>query len=150
MNINLNILEKTLHKSETGNISGEIFFKIDDDYFPEKNWNDFPVDILCWWIDSFIEFYTQKKDSVELYFMDGPFLVRCSLNNFNQLECDCLNRITNNVIYTFVINSNNLGNEIKITANQLIRFCNEKQFNTKEVNNLREKLKKLQTNLKSN
>ncbi|MCM1092066.1 MAG: hypothetical protein NC092_13240 [Butyrivibrio sp.] len=57
------------------NVTGEIFFQVGDDYFPEWAWNDFPVCILEMWVNTFISAIRYREDNFMFYFMDGPFHV---------------------------------------------------------------------------
>lgn len=41
-----------IEQYESGSIVGQIFFKVDDYYFPEKEWFDFPIQLwLGGWMD---------------------------------------------------------------------------------------------------
>lgn len=72
--MNIIIDEKNnLNQGSSGLITGEIYFEENNIYFPEKGWNDFPVIILGWWINSFLELVKQNSETFEFCFMDGPF-----------------------------------------------------------------------------
>lgn len=62
-----------LNWGSSGLITGEIYFEENDNYFPEKGWNDFPAIILGWWISSFLKSVKQNSETFEFCFMDGPF-----------------------------------------------------------------------------
>lgn len=42
-------------------------------HFPEKEWSDFPVVILSWWIEGLREIESGRSHSFHGSFMDGPF-----------------------------------------------------------------------------
>ena len=46
----------SLNQSNSGLVTGEIYFVDNNNYFPEKGWSDFPTIILGWWMNSFLEF----------------------------------------------------------------------------------------------
>lgn len=46
---------------------------------PEKDWNDFPLIILGWWLDEIIKL--EFEGAAKLSFMDGPFFVAIEKNN---------------------------------------------------------------------
>lgn len=56
-----------------GNVTGEIYFTSDAEYYPEKGWNDFPIIVLAWWINSFLQFKKRRASTLEFDFMDGPY-----------------------------------------------------------------------------
>ena len=60
---------------EGGNVTGVIFLRLEVGDFPEKNWSDFPVIILCWWIDAWLQLETPTRREVQWRFMDGPHSV---------------------------------------------------------------------------
>ena len=53
----------------------EINWKIDDKYYPMKNWTDFGVVIIGWWIRSVLDELPTEGEG-ELRFMDGPYSIR--------------------------------------------------------------------------
>jgi hypothetical protein len=56
------------------NITGVCFLRIGDAVFPERDWSDFVVIILGWWLRG-LAAATSGLES-DLRFMDGPFAVR--------------------------------------------------------------------------
>ena len=58
----------------TRNIVGTCFIKFGELSFPDAQWSDFVVIILAWWLRTIEE--VQGGESADLFFMDGPFLVR--------------------------------------------------------------------------
>jgi hypothetical protein len=63
----------SLHRSDMGSITGAIFLRGPTEDFPEDRWSDFPVVILCWWIDGLTDVVAGKERSFEGLFMDGPY-----------------------------------------------------------------------------
>ncbi|TWR29846.1 hypothetical protein FPZ43_08300 [Mucilaginibacter pallidiroseus] len=53
-------------------ITGTICLKLNDDFFPEKNWNDSIALILLSWIKSFKELSKNQNSKATFYFFDGP------------------------------------------------------------------------------
>lgn len=64
---------KQLRRSTSGSITGPIFLRGPTGAFPEEGWLDFPVVILCWWIEGLREIESGESRSFEGSFMDGPF-----------------------------------------------------------------------------
>lgn len=87
----------SLHKG--GNITGEIWLDVAGFEFPEKNWSDFPIIILDWWLDALFELWSEKKSRGECLFMDGSysfevskghqgFVLRCFSDTHSSKECE--------------------------------------------------------------
>jgi len=53
------------------NRHGQLNRGFQDSSFPEKNWNDFILKILHWWLEALKNLAKDKK--TEFHFMDGPF-----------------------------------------------------------------------------
>jgi hypothetical protein len=59
---------------KTGNVTGVIFLELQHGPFPEAGWSDFPVIILGWWIEAWLQLETSaKRREVQWRFMDGPY-----------------------------------------------------------------------------
>lgn len=74
--INIIFNSESVVEERSGKITGEIYFVIDGQCFPEKGWNDFPTIILSWWIQEFLRFKRNKEKNFEFLFMDGSFSLK--------------------------------------------------------------------------
>jgi hypothetical protein len=63
----------SLARSATGSITGQIFLRAPAGSFPEDGWSDFPVVILCWWIQGLRALAARETGSFQGLFMDGPY-----------------------------------------------------------------------------
>jgi len=57
---------------QSGNVTGVIFLELEGSAFPERGWSDFPVIILCWWTDAWLQLEVPTRREVQWRFMDGP------------------------------------------------------------------------------
>jgi hypothetical protein len=64
---------KTLARSASGAITGEIYLRGAGRNFPDGRWSDFPVVVLAWWIDGLHKVSTGQESSYVGHFMDGPY-----------------------------------------------------------------------------
>ena len=71
-----------------GLITGELYFVVGENYFPHKNWNDFVVVVLSWWIESFMQFDFFMGKTSKFNFMDGPYYVYGVSRENKTLELD--------------------------------------------------------------
>ena len=59
---------------KAGNVTGVIFLELQRGPFPEAGWSDFPVIILGWWIEAWLQLETSaQRREVQWRFMDGPY-----------------------------------------------------------------------------
>jgi hypothetical protein len=55
---------------------GELYFAVDDGFFPAEHWYDCAYTDLKIWLPRLISFGSNHTDSCELSFMDGPYTIR--------------------------------------------------------------------------
>ena len=121
-------------------IFGNIFFEKSEFVFPERQWNDFVIIILNWWIDELLKLINNNAISAELFFMDGPLSIK-------------VNHVENNYWLFFVhgekivhkeeVESKGFILNFKKELNSLIRHLNQKGLTNEEVLLLKENYKKL-------
>lgn len=68
---------ESITQCRSGKYLGVIRWRIDQNYFPSELWDDFVVILLMDWIQTYIRLLSRTTRSEVLYFMDGPFYVRC-------------------------------------------------------------------------
>jgi hypothetical protein len=56
-----------------GNVTGVIYLELESGEFPERGWSDFPVIILGWWTEAFLQLEADNRGEVQWRFMDGPY-----------------------------------------------------------------------------
>jgi hypothetical protein len=64
----------SLTQSAKGAVFGEVSVAVDNDHFPEQEWNDFIVVVLGWWSGRCAALLRGAQQE-ELWFMDGPLLM---------------------------------------------------------------------------
>ena len=56
-----------------GNVTGVIYLELESGQFLERGWSDFPVVILGWWTEAFLQLEINNRRDVQWRFMDGPY-----------------------------------------------------------------------------
>jgi hypothetical protein len=130
---------------QSGTVTGRIYLKCSDDLcFPERDWNDFPVIILTWWLDAMFAFVTALAPAVQLHFMDGPFSVKiCKCAD--RLECDLVK--DDNVTGQCSAAIDELSRSLVGAAESVGHFCEVSGIDTLEVKHLHAALLKFETSL---
>lgn len=98
---------------------GDIFFEFKDGFFPGKNWNDFILIILDWWINAVLDL--SNKKNTELDFMDGPYEILIKLDDKGMCQLKFIERMANSnkTIKNISIHLDYLISEI-ISASELL------------------------------
>lgn len=60
-------------RNPSGNVTGCICLSLGSEFFPDSEWNDFPIIILGWWIEGLLEVLHGRATTFEARFMDGPY-----------------------------------------------------------------------------
>ncbi len=134
---------KSYKFDSTGMSTGVIYMEIENQFFPDPVWNDFPEVILSWWLEGFSQLLTFKEEGYyEFLFMDGPckWVVDYSGNEIIQINCYRYDKIEHST-------HEKLSNVIKVlrsVANDFLRFCNENHFENEDLKTLEKNFKKLQ------
>ncbi|GAB4043444.1 hypothetical protein [Spirosoma jeollabukense] len=107
-------------------IAGTIYLQVGQQAFPEKGWNDNAPLILSWWLD------TIANGRREFLFMDGPFSFKESKSNVQLVFND-------KVQASYLIDWQELRKSIGRTAEQVIQYLEAKNYNHKDLNELKDK-----------
>lgn len=136
------ILDKTsLHISSRKVITGIISLKIgDDNFIPEKCWNDFIVVVLAAWAVNLIYIFDGKNDEVQFPFFDGPFYFVISKNEMlNQVEFFHWDK----TIGSYSIDIYEFGHNVVHACRELLLEINMRKWDSDDVKQLELSLKEL-------
>ena len=64
---------ESMSRGGMGSITGPVFLRFEGGAYPEEGWRDFPVVILCWWLEGITAFLNDGSKSFTGRFMDGPY-----------------------------------------------------------------------------
>lgn len=76
----------------TNLVSGIIYADFGDFQFPGEHWEDFPIRLFAAWAGDMSDFVGSSKQSVELEFMDGPYLIKIERLKEELHSLKCLSR----------------------------------------------------------
>ena len=64
------------------------YVEIDGRPFPDKEWTDFAIVVLSWWISAILKNHQKESVDFVLNFMDGPYYINCHKEGRNvHMEC---------------------------------------------------------------
>ena len=78
----------TLHMGSRS-MTSTIYFDFINETFPNAEWTDFSLVILCWWIRDIISNRNNDHAKFQLWFMDGPFRVDC-VKEMEKIHMKCV------------------------------------------------------------
>ena len=91
MRLYLEYLEFDPNREDQGySIGGELYFSLDDRFFPGENWYDMAYFDLKTWIPALLSFGMKHTDSCFFNFMDGSYAVRMDRTEDGTIFASCL------------------------------------------------------------
>lgn len=121
--------------SKTGAITSKIYIEAGKIVFPEKEWNDFTVIILGWWLEQLQELYSGNTIECHCRFMDGPFQFDVVATSKKDWIVSFVRRNYkhNEHLAEILTTSDRLTEAILSTSNSVIKLCSQQGWETEEV-----------------
>jgi hypothetical protein len=140
------LIDKNSIKNKNDKITGKICFYIDNNYFPDSDWNDFLVVVLNWWINNLLRINNNLNH--DFMFMDGPFLVRINVENKEEIKLTLIERkIKEKTIYSGKSEINELTRVIFHTSKEIIDFIEDNNWISDEILELKKSFLQLKQNI---
>lgn len=116
-------------------ITGAVYFDFGSFQFPEKDWDDFIVIILKWWLVALARIIYQGSKSEELRFMDGPLLLNIKVLNNDLWGIQCL--YNHKMIYEGGYSGLEFTNSVLKSVKIVIDQCEKYGWQSKDVDDLK-------------
>jgi hypothetical protein len=118
------------------NIIGQIFFKVEDQYFPQNHWTDFIVVVLSWWLEALDVLQDSKiNSSNKLMFMDGPYFIKAIKIEKDIVELEFIER--DGLLFRSKCSLVDLRNSIRKASLTVIEKMEEKKWSFTDVKRLK-------------
>ena len=98
---------------------GDLFFEFDNGFFPCKDWNDFTIEVLNWWISALLELSEGKP--VDCLYLDGSFMFTVKMNHQKQ----CIVRFIEGGLGEKEVIHKELQTSLKDLMGELISACED-------------------------
>ncbi|MBA4495931.1 hypothetical protein ACFO25_01575 [Paenactinomyces guangxiensis] len=136
--INVIINEDSLKMTSLESITGDIYFAVGDEYFPEPDWLDFPVVILTWWCQEILAL-TTYSEKCKFLFMDGPLLARGTKKGNDIIELEFVQERLNGdeKLFTATCSIKQFKKSLLRASKKLLRAIEEKKWDTPDVQELK-------------
>jgi hypothetical protein len=118
--------------SDQGNVTGVIFLKLESGEFPEQGWSDFPVIILGWWIEAFLQLEVHTRREVQWRFMDGTYSA-----TLTKVE-----RRSSTVTFDY----EEVRSSLLDAADRVVAHCEQHKMFSRDLETLRDNLQRLKGN----
>jgi hypothetical protein len=112
-----------------GSVTGVIFLELRDGAFPGLGWSDFPVIILGWWIDAWLQLEVPARRKVQWLFMDGPYVAT-------------ITKVTGDAS-TDAFEFSQARSSLLRAAERVVAHCDERKMLGRDLEVLREKVQRL-------
>lgn len=149
--IHIKVVNDTLILTSGNMITGEIYFIIDDNFFPSKGWNDFVVVILTWWHETILNLIQNEQKGLveEFSFMDGPLKVNATKISEDVLKLNFIRdrKETEESVFEIKTSIIQFKNALLKTTDELLLELKRKNWNTDDTRELEKKFTLLQTKL---
>jgi len=122
MNINLLHDFSSIRSSKFGSITGQIFFKFEENFF--------------FWLQVLLDLLKNNVGISKLDFMDGPFSMKLELQESDQVKIQCLNDDKNVILYQTTENVKEFSVLISDFSSEILHFCEKKGWSGKDLDNL--------------
>src|SRR5262245_23576462 len=116
---------------KAGNVTGVIFLELQHGPFPEAGWSDFPVIILSWWIEAWLQLETSaKRREVQWRFMDGPYSATLTVTGAQSPEAFAFSDVKSSLLEA---------------GEHVIAHCEQQDMLSRDLEPLRTNVQRLKT-----
>lgn len=134
--------QKHLHRSSYGSITAPLYIEITDYQFPEKGWSDFVVVVLGWWVESMLKIVSGSTRIAEFRFMDGPQLIRLTMEDSNNAKLEFINRklADEKIEKVASVYINEIVSELLSVSKQVINSCEQLGWESDDLRHLKKEM----------
>lgn len=137
--------ETSLSRSRHGLVTGAVYFVLDGYAFPERDWSDFPVVVLSWWLEKAAAMLEGRSQSVDFQFMDGPYMVVATCEADRSLRLDGVrNASKRQIIASGGTSLQALCSDLTRAAGRIERACLERGWDSEDAQRLSQNVRSLE------
>jgi len=135
---------ESLAQSKLGTITGIVYWRFDNEVFPDNCWSDLIVAVLAHWTDCALRIANGTSNKEGLRFMDGPYGIICTRQDIEAgLRCMKFTDIGAQVILEGTIPSREFTRQIRDSSQLVLRACEARGFASKDLEVLRSAVESL-------
>ena len=143
----LNFNKDRFGRTGTGNVHGDLALQIADEFFPDRNWNDFVVVVLSWWCEAVL-LLLRGGTEARVRFMEGPFLVRIRRTDKASWRLTMIEAgLKTRVLQEEDVDAVSLAESVLVASEMVIGACEERDWGSRDLSELRKVAGSLKTML---
>lgn len=140
----INISPETLSRATSGAITGRLSVTIDGLDYPEKEWSDFIVIVLSWWIDEILSILKQESDNAICEFMDGSYEFAIDRIDQRDWKISFVEKIKSGKRQANItINSSMVTDSLLKTSRRVLQACKANHWTDSVIKNFENKIQHL-------
>lgn len=126
-----------LSRSAAGGVYGNLSLQLNGLNFPEAQWTDFVVVVLCWWCRAAFQLLQGQTESAELRFMEGPFLVELRVSTPDTWHISLVEAgLTRRIRDSAEVKANPLVQSIVEASERAIAACRRQGWSSSDIDDL--------------
>ena len=143
----IQVAPDTLMRRASGSIIGHIWIILGDWAFPSVAWDDFPVVILGWWIESWLSTSAGDHGTVRCNFMDGPYWYEITTSETEHAIVQCFrhSEARSKLLHKAGCKRSSVTGALLAASETILQVCKELRWTSKDLDNLL----RLHSNLRS-
>jgi len=134
----IQVAPDTFMKRASGSVVGHIWISIGDRAFPSVAWDDFPVVILGWWIESWLLTSSEEHRTARCNFMDGPYWFEIQTSEAERAIVQCFrdSEAGSKLLYKTGCKPSSVTGELLAASESIFQVCQERKWTSRDLDNL--------------
>jgi hypothetical protein len=129
------VIDPTTLEQSLGSITGTIYATAEDWSFPEKSWNDFPVALLCQWLEAYRAASTRPRGTATCKFIDGPYCLRLISESQGPWTIECVSH-GKAVLHEVHVEGRAILESLEAAARTIVRTCRSRRWESSDLEKL--------------
>ncbi|MDA4848906.1 hypothetical protein [Hoeflea poritis] len=125
--------ENSYEKKSDSLVTGIVYFEFDEHQFPEKNWSDFVIVLLGWWLTAVAKIHSNRSDAEHLEFMDGPFYIELNRIDEENVSIACFERDVSKPEYLMEFSASELFDQILDASRAALICCSKNNWDDDDI-----------------
>ena len=134
----IQVAPDTFMRRESGSVIGHIWISTGDWAFPGVAWDDFPVVILGWWIESWLLTPSQDHRTAKYNFMDGPYWFEITTSQAERAIVQCFrnSEAGSELLHKTGCKCSSVTGALLTASESILQVCKELKWKSKDLDNL--------------
>lgn len=143
-NVRVCVDESSMAFSKNKLVTGIVFFDFEKYQFPQKEWNDFVVVILTWWLDALKNIVAKGYKAEEFRFMDGPMCIEVTVLSGDRCKIACIDeRNDDGPEFSGTYSLAEIFDSVISTARAVCDICRARNWESDDIDDLNQVIRAL-------